>query len=376
MWGTGAPRREFMHTDDAAAAVLHLLREYDDDSTINIGTGEDVTIAELAATVADVVGSPATSPGTQPGPMAPPEAAGRLAAAGAGLEPQVALREGIRDTYAWYVAQRRVRRGESDAAEPLTDLPCAPWAGCHSGGRGSARRLRPCWPVPRRCALRAPVALPCTSPTPTRSRWPMTTPTLASSFNAADSVTFTDGVPVRWIGRRQHPDVAQDWDRVYGPDVMTGVLAASTAQGPRHYLLGGSSQTLWRCCARCDRRALAGRTGGGRRGPPFRPLSADEQAEVSRRIDASGVRTSSGWAWALPNGTGRSLGSRRPVRWWRWRWGCVRLPRRHEAAGPQWLQRAGLEWGYRLATGPAASVGGTCGQPAIPRRRMAGRQDR
>src|SRR3954454_10800638 len=56
VWGTGAPRREFLHVDDLARAVLVLLERYDDAAPINIGVGEDVTIRELAETVADVVG--------------------------------------------------------------------------------------------------------------------------------------------------------------------------------------------------------------------------------------------------------------------------------------------------------------------------------
>lgn len=56
LWGTGAPRREFLHVDDLADAVLHLLRVYDSPETINVGTGEDITIRELAEIVADVVG--------------------------------------------------------------------------------------------------------------------------------------------------------------------------------------------------------------------------------------------------------------------------------------------------------------------------------
>ena len=55
LWGTGAPMREFLHVDDLASAVLHLLRVYDSSETINVGTGVDVTIRELASTVADVV---------------------------------------------------------------------------------------------------------------------------------------------------------------------------------------------------------------------------------------------------------------------------------------------------------------------------------
>jgi GDP-L-fucose synthase len=55
-WGTGSPRREFMHVDDMAAACLHLLEHYDGPAQVNVGTGTDVTIKEIAETVASVVG--------------------------------------------------------------------------------------------------------------------------------------------------------------------------------------------------------------------------------------------------------------------------------------------------------------------------------
>lgn len=56
VWGTGAPRREFMHCDDLADALVFLLRTYSDDDHINIGSGSEVTIRELAETIVDVVG--------------------------------------------------------------------------------------------------------------------------------------------------------------------------------------------------------------------------------------------------------------------------------------------------------------------------------
>ncbi|AKH82068.1 GDP-fucose synthetase [Streptomyces sp. CNQ-509] len=56
LWGTGTPRREFLHVDDLAAACLTLLRGYDADAPVNVGCGEDLTIRELAETVRDVVG--------------------------------------------------------------------------------------------------------------------------------------------------------------------------------------------------------------------------------------------------------------------------------------------------------------------------------
>jgi GDP-L-fucose synthase len=55
-WGTGSPRREFLHVDDLAEACLHLMEVHNDAGWVNVGTGEDVTIKELAETVARVVG--------------------------------------------------------------------------------------------------------------------------------------------------------------------------------------------------------------------------------------------------------------------------------------------------------------------------------
>jgi GDP-L-fucose synthase len=55
-WGSGSPRREFLHVDDLADACLHLLEHYDDGAQVNVGTGEDATIREIAEMVADAVG--------------------------------------------------------------------------------------------------------------------------------------------------------------------------------------------------------------------------------------------------------------------------------------------------------------------------------
>lgn len=106
LWGTGTPRREFLHVDDAAGAVLHLLGQYDDERTINIGTGEDVTIAELAATIADVVGFQGEIVWDTSKPDGTPRKlldVTRLR--GLGWSPRIALRDGIADTYQWYLQQ-------------------------------------------------------------------------------------------------------------------------------------------------------------------------------------------------------------------------------------------------------------------------------
>jgi GDP-L-fucose synthase len=56
IWGSGRPRREFLHVDDLADAVVFLLKTWSDEEPINIGTGTDIAIAELARLIADVVG--------------------------------------------------------------------------------------------------------------------------------------------------------------------------------------------------------------------------------------------------------------------------------------------------------------------------------
>jgi GDP-L-fucose synthase len=105
LWGSGTPRREFLHTDDVAAAIVHLLNNYDDELTINIGCGEDVTIKELAATVADVVGFEGDVIWDSSKPDGTPRKlldVSRLT--GLGWAPQISLRDGITSTYEWFLA--------------------------------------------------------------------------------------------------------------------------------------------------------------------------------------------------------------------------------------------------------------------------------
>jgi len=103
VWGTGTPRREFLHVDDLADAILYLLETYDAEPIVNIGWGEDVTIAELATLVAEVVGfkgrivfDPSKPDGT------PRKLLDTTRLTDLGWRPKIALREGITQTYAWF----------------------------------------------------------------------------------------------------------------------------------------------------------------------------------------------------------------------------------------------------------------------------------
>ena len=105
LWGTGSPRREFLHVDDLAAACLRLLDVYDEGEHINVGVGEDVTIAELAALIADVVGySGELEWDTSKPDGTPRKLLDVTRMKSLGWEPAIGLREGIASTYEDYRA--------------------------------------------------------------------------------------------------------------------------------------------------------------------------------------------------------------------------------------------------------------------------------
>jgi GDP-L-fucose synthase len=103
LWGTGTPRREFLHVDDLADACVHLMGSYDDAGLVNIGWGEDISIRELAELVARVVGYDGSVEWDTSKPDGTPRKllhTGRLT--GLGWMPRIGLEEGVRGTYGWY----------------------------------------------------------------------------------------------------------------------------------------------------------------------------------------------------------------------------------------------------------------------------------
>jgi GDP-L-fucose synthase len=105
LWGTGSPRREFLHVDDLAAACLRLLDVYDEADHVNVGVGDDVTIAELAALTADVVGySGDLEWDTSKPDGTPRKLLDVTRMKSLGWEPAIGLREGIESTYAGFAA--------------------------------------------------------------------------------------------------------------------------------------------------------------------------------------------------------------------------------------------------------------------------------
>ena len=111
-WGTGTPRREFLHSDDMADACLHLLEHYDGPEQVNVGSGTDVTIREIAETIASVVGFTGETRWDTSKPDGTPQKlldVSKLAEAG--WTAKIGLQEGLERTVAWYREHVTALRG-------------------------------------------------------------------------------------------------------------------------------------------------------------------------------------------------------------------------------------------------------------------------
>ena len=172
----------------------------------------------------------------------------------------------------------------------------------------------------------------------------------AALINRGDFV-FSDGVPITWVGKRAKPDLATQWERVYGPDVMEGVFARSTENGPRHYLLGSSPEVLTALHNQLSQRFTDAQIVGSE-SPPFRPATPQELQERDERIRASGATI----VWV---GLGTPKQDREVARL------AENLPVVALAVGaafdflagtkpqaPIWMQKSGTEWLFRLASEP------------------------
>lgn len=102
-WGDGSAMREFLHVDDLAEACYICMQNYNDPEHINVGTGEDVTIKELAQTISDVVGFPGFTEWDTSKPNGTPRKVLNVdKIKSLGWQPKISLYEGIKSTYEWY----------------------------------------------------------------------------------------------------------------------------------------------------------------------------------------------------------------------------------------------------------------------------------
>lgn len=111
IWGSGTPRREFLHVDDLAAACLFLMENYNDNQIINVGTGLDVSISDLASLIKDITGYEGaieydkTKPDGTPRKLLDIEKIKNL-----GWKPALSLQQGIGITYAWYIQNEHMAK--------------------------------------------------------------------------------------------------------------------------------------------------------------------------------------------------------------------------------------------------------------------------
>lgn len=108
LWGTGSPKREFLHSDDLGRACVFLLENYDDDVAINVGVGEDVAVRDLAELIQEIVGFEGAIEWDASKPDGTPRKlldVSRMTALG--WKAQIGLEEGIRTTYDWFKLERQ-----------------------------------------------------------------------------------------------------------------------------------------------------------------------------------------------------------------------------------------------------------------------------
>jgi GDP-L-fucose synthase len=108
VWGSGNPRREFLHVDDLAAACLFLLQHYDQPEIINVGTGKDLTVRELAELICEIIGFKGGLSWDRTKPDGTPRKVLDISKIESlGWKPAIRLREGIAQTYEWFKTHHR-----------------------------------------------------------------------------------------------------------------------------------------------------------------------------------------------------------------------------------------------------------------------------
>ena len=115
VWGTGTPRREFLHVDDLADALVYLMRNYSSDEHVNVGVGHDISISDLAQIIGNIVGIKAKIRFDISMPDGTPQKLlDNSKLTGMGWNPRIGIEQGLRDTYAWFlenIASAQTRAG-------------------------------------------------------------------------------------------------------------------------------------------------------------------------------------------------------------------------------------------------------------------------
>jgi GDP-L-fucose synthase len=339
VWGTGTARREFLHVDDLATAAVFLMRYYNAPEIVNVGTGEDISIAELASLVRQCVGYEGEIVFDRSKPDGTPRKlldVSKLRSLG--WRHAISLEEGVRTTYEWFI---------NNASSPP--------------------RANTAWPSRVKRVLGVPVLASSYFAVVTKAlEWArngesrvlvfanvhlvmeaVENPSYLECLERADMVN-PDGMPLVWalkfLGDREA-------SRVYGPDCMLEMIEAAADNQIPVGFYGGSPEVLSSLLAQIRQRYPKIKVEYAA-SPPFRAVSAEENDLVVEDIVRSGARilfvglgcpkqekwmvTNAGRIPAVMFGVGAAFdfiaGSKRQA--------------------PRWMMRNGLEWLFRLATEP------------------------
>jgi GDP-L-fucose synthase len=119
LWGTGSPKREFLHADDLGRACLFLLENYDDNVAINVGVGQDISIKELAELIRTTVGYQGNVTWDSSKPDGTPRKLLDVSLiTNLGWKPEISLEDGIRSTYSWYLDNAATTSTQTTAKDP------------------------------------------------------------------------------------------------------------------------------------------------------------------------------------------------------------------------------------------------------------------
>jgi GDP-L-fucose synthase len=119
LWGTGSPKREFLHADDLGRACLFLLENYDDNVAINVGVGQDISIKELAELIRTTVGYQGNVAWDSSKPDGTPRKLLDVSLiTNLGWKPEISLEDGIRSTYSWYLDNAATTSTQTTAKDP------------------------------------------------------------------------------------------------------------------------------------------------------------------------------------------------------------------------------------------------------------------
>lgn len=370
IWGSGTPRREFMHVDDCADALVLLMQQYEGYEPVNVGSGTDLPIRELTEIVADVVGFRGEILLDRSKPDGTPRklmSGGALAAMG--WRPSITLHNGLAQTYRWYLealtldqSLTRVDDGMGEAQIPssghdtLAKLP--------SGGKKTSK-----FDVFPLLATKVAAINPDTflqiienyfshrghgtgSYVVFRDVHGLVRSQGNADLEAAHDaalVVAPDGIPLVWAARLHGFRTAA---RVCGPDSLQQLCAAGVSRGWRHVFFGSTPETLELLVRNLEAR-YPGIIIADAISPPYRAPDVQETADQIARIRK-----------AEPDFVWVGLGSPKQDLWMFENAAkipgalCMGVGAAFDmAAGrvrraPLWAQHFGLEWAYRVVQEP------------------------